>query len=132
MSKLIVVGNRVLIKPQDGEQQTDAGLVLPASVTAQEKIGSGQVVQVGPGYVMPNPDFSEDETWKRQSEVRYLPLQAQRGDFAFFLRKEAIELTFEQADYLIVPHGALLALVRPDAEDVLGTEADELFDDIDG
>lgn len=127
MSELIVVGNRVLIRPHEGEKQTDAGLVLPASVTAQEKIGSGEVVRVGPGYVMPNPEFSEEDAWKEQNEVRYLPLQARSGDFAFFLREEAFELTFEREDYLIVPHAAILALVRPDAEDVLD-EAGKLFD----
>ena len=44
-------------------------------------------------------------------------LQAEPGDFAFFMRKEAIEITYDGDDYLIVPHGAILALVRPDADD---------------
>jgi hypothetical protein len=51
--------------------------------------------------------------------VRYLPLQAQPGDFAFFLRKEAIELTFQGHNYLIVSHGAILAIIREEPEDIL-------------
>ncbi len=120
MPELIIVGDRVLIEPQDGEQQTEAGLVLPASVAEREKVRGGRVVRVGPGFVIPNPDYSEGEPWTRHKEaVRYLPLQAQAGDFAFFLRKEAIEITYEKKTYLIVPHGAILALVRPDSEDIL-------------
>lgn len=121
MSQLIITGDRVLIKPQDGERETKAGLLLPATVAEREKVRGGHVVRTGPGYVMPNPEYSEGEVWKQsQSEVRYLPLQAAVGDFAFFLRTEAIEITYQGATYLIVPHGAILALVRPDAEDDFG------------
>lgn len=62
---------------------------------------------------MPNPDYSEEEPWAppRQA-VRYLPLQAREGDFAFFLRKETIEFVYQEEKYLIVPHQAILALIR--------------------
>ena len=120
MSKLIIVGDRVLIEPQDMEQETEAGLVLPATVTAREEVRTGRVVRVGPGYVMPNPEFSEGETWKQSQEaVRYLPLQAAPGDHAFFVAEEAIEMTYENKDYFIIPHAAILALLRPDSEDNL-------------
>jgi len=129
MSDLIMVGDRVLIRPETGDQETESGLVLPASVTEKEKVRSGRVIRVGPGYVMPNPEYSEGEPWKQTGgdAVRYLPLQAKPGDFAFFLRKEAIELIFEGTAYLIVPHGAILSLVRQHPEDLVDD-----FDDIDG
>lgn len=118
MSQLLITGDRVLIEPQTGERETDSGLLLPATVAAREKVRGGVVVRTGPGYVMPNPEYSEGEVWKQtQSEVRYLPLQAAVGDFAFFVRKEAVEITYEGTDYLIVPHAAILALVRPDEDD---------------
>lgn len=120
MSELIIIGDRVLIAPHEGERKTEAGLVLPASVTERAKVRGGRVVSVGPGYIIPNPEFSEDETWKPSGEVvRYLPLQAQPGDYAFFLRKDAIEITYEKKDYLIVQHSAILALLRDDADDIL-------------
>ncbi len=124
-----MVGDRVLIQPNTGEEETESGLVLPASVKEKEKIHSGRVVRVGPGYVMPNPEYSEGEPWSQsQGEaVRYLPLQAKPGDFAFFMRKEAIELTFEGRNYLIVPHSAILALVRQHPEDILD-DLDDLDD----
>ena len=120
MGELIMVGDRVLIAPDEGERKTNAGLVLPASVAEKERVHSGRVVSIGPGYVTPNPEFSEGETWaQNKAPVRYLPLQAEAGDFAFFLRKEAIEIKFEGETFLIVPHGAILALHRSDADDIL-------------
>jgi co-chaperonin GroES (HSP10) len=120
MSELIIVGDRVLIEPEGGEQRTEAGLVLPVTVTEKEKVGTGRVVQVGPGYLMANPEYSEGEPWTQPREVvRYLPLQAQPGDLAFFLRKEAVEITYEKRSYVIVHHSAILALVRPKPEDLL-------------
>ncbi len=129
MPELILVGDRVLIEPEEGEQQTEAGLVLPASVAEREKVRSGRVVRVGPGYLTPNPDYSEGEPWAQPKQaVRYLPLQARPGDFAFFLRNEALEVTYEQKKYLIVHHAAILALVRPDPEDILD-KIEGMFDE---
>ncbi|NKN80662.1 co-chaperone GroES, partial [Weissella cibaria] len=95
MSALILVGDRVLIAPDDGERQTKAGLYLPATVAEQERVQTGRVVSVGPGYLTPNPEYDERESWAARSAVRYLPLQAQPGDYAFFLRKEAVAITYE-------------------------------------
>ena len=120
MPELIIIGDRVLIEPEEGEQKTDAGLVLPASVAERDKVGGGRVSRVGPGHLIPNPEYSEGEPWAGQKEaVRYLPLQAQPGDYALFLRKESIEITYEKTKYLIVPHNAILALIRPDSDDIL-------------
>lgn len=119
MGELIIVGDRVLVAPQEGEQQTEAGLVLPASVKERERVQSGHVIRVGPGYLTANPEFSGEPWAQSQEAVRYLPLQAQPGDFAFFLRKEAIEITYESNTYLIISHNAILALVRPNPDDVL-------------
>jgi len=122
VDNLIIVGDRVLIAPDEGEQQTKAGLYLPASVAESERVQHGRVVKVGPGYVVPNPEYSEDETWKQTSSIkRYLPLQADPGDVAYFMRKEAITVTYRDKKYLIIPHSAILFLVRPTAEDILGT-----------
>ena len=118
MEELLVVGDRVLIAPDQGEERTATGLVLPASVRERDKVHGGRVVRTGPGYLMPNAEYS-DEPWSRTgSPVRYLPLQAQRGDYAFFVRAEAVEITFRERAYLIVPHRAILALVRPEEVDL--------------
>lgn len=130
MTELIVVGDRVLIQPNAGEQKTDTGLVLPASVAEQENVRGGRVVKTGPGYLTSNPEYTESDTWKpSETPVRYLPLQASEGDYAFFLRKKAIELRYEGEEYLIVPHSALLALIRKD--ETSEEPSDATLDDLD-
>lgn len=135
MADLIVVGDRVLIDPEIGEETTDTGLVVPATVSDQENVQSGRVVQTGPGYLTQNPEYSETESWKESTTpVRYLPLQASQGDHAFFLRNEAIDLRYDNTHYLIVPHSAILALVRDDGtpEEPSDTTLDDLEDLWDG
>lgn len=108
-----VVGDRVLVRPGDDADQTASGLYLPTGVASKERVQGGRIVRVGPGLVAPNPDYSAAEPWAGDaSPVRYLPLQARVGDYTLFLRKEAIEVEYGGEAYLIVPHGALLALVR--------------------
>lgn len=120
MGELIIVGDRVLIEPQEGEKQTESGLVLPATVAERDKVGSGRVIRTGPGYLTANPEYSEGEPWAANREaVRYLPLQAQPGDFVFFVRKDAVEITYETKKYLIIHHASILALVRTDPDDIL-------------
>lgn len=118
MPDLIIVGDRVLIRPEDPAERTASGLYLPASVREREKVQGGRVVRTGPGHLIPNPEYSEAEPWAPERPVvRYLPLQAQPGDFALFLRKEAIEIEYEEQSYLIVPHSSILALVRAEPPD---------------
>lgn len=115
MSELIVIGDRVLIKPQEGEQKTKSGLLLPAGAAEQENVRGGRVVKTGPGYLTQNPEYSENDSWRpSDTPVRYLPLQAEPGDYAYFVRSEAVELKYDNTDYLIIPHSAILALVRDD------------------
>ncbi|HCD51581.1 MAG TPA: chaperonin [Balneolaceae bacterium] len=110
--KFVVVGDRVLIKPRDMETHTRSGLVLPASVKEKEEIQSGYVLKTGPGY--PIPGGEADEPWKPNQETRYLALQAEEGDLAIFLKSSAHEIEFENEKYLIVPHSAILLLIRDD------------------
>ncbi len=120
MSELMVVGDRVLIEPLAGEQMTESGLVLPATVTDKDKVQGGRVVRIGPGYLTANPEYSESEPWKKPHQaVRYLPLQAEVGDFAYFLKKETIEFVYKGREFLVVRHNSILALVRPDSSDIL-------------
>ena len=112
LKKLIVVGDRVLIKPTKQSDKTASGLYLPPGVQEKEKIQSGYVIKVGPGYPLPLP-ADEDEMWKGKDEqVKYLPLQAQEGDLAIFLQKGAIEVMYEEEKYFIVPQASILMLER--------------------
>ena len=110
--ELLVVGDRVLVKPDDGEVKTKVGLYLPAGVREKEEVRSGTIVAVGPGTPLP-PPADEHEPWKDGYRApRYLPMAVSLGDYALFFRKAAIELTFEDEHFLVVPYGAILVLVR--------------------
>jgi co-chaperonin GroES (HSP10) len=112
LKKLIVVGDRVLIRPAKQSDKTSSGLYLPPGVQEKEKIQSGYVIKVGPGYPLPMP-VDEDDMWKGKDEqVKYLPLQAQEGDLAIFLQKGAIEVIYEDEKYFIVPQASILMLER--------------------
>jgi chaperonin GroES len=112
LKKLIVVGDRVLIKPSKNADKTASGLYLPPSVQEKEKIQSGYVIKVGPGYPLPLP-ADDDDLWKgKEDQIKYLPLQAQEGDLAIFLQKGAIEVMYEEEKYFIVQQASILMLER--------------------
>ena len=112
LDKIIVVGDRVLIKPKSPADRTESGLYLPPSVQENERVQSGYVMKVGPGIPIPLPT-DEDEPWKEPSEkVKYIPLQAKEGDLAIFLQKSAYEVLYGGQRYFIVPQHAILLLER--------------------
>lgn len=116
--RLIVVGDRVLIEPVEGEDRSKVGLYLPPTAIDKQAVQAGTVVAVGPGTPVGPPAELDDEPWKIGSvEARYLPMQARVGDHALFFRKAAVEITFEGIHYLVVPQGAILALVREEGEE---------------
>jgi len=109
--KLIVIGDRILIRPAKPNERTESGLYLPPGVQEKEKVQQGYVIKTGPGYAIPMPP--EEESWKRDEEqVKYIPLQAREGDLAIFLLSGATEVLYEGDKYYIVPQGAVLLLER--------------------
>ncbi len=112
LEKFIMVGDRVLIKPKFPMSKTQSGLYLPPTVQENEKVHSGYVVKVGPGYPIPAMT-DEDEPWKdKKEEVKYVPLQAQVGDLAIYLHKSGFEIEFNKEKYIILPHSAILMIIR--------------------
>ena len=112
LDRLIVIGDRILIKPKVPQSRTKSGLLLPPGVNENEKVQIGYVVKVGPGY--PIPSINEtDEPWKNRSdEPKYVPLQPRIGDQAVYLQNSAIEIEFNNEKYVVVPHSSILLLLR--------------------
>ncbi|HRE50043.1 MAG TPA: co-chaperone GroES family protein [Flavitalea sp.] len=109
--KLIVIGDRVLVRPAKPNERTTSGLYLPPSVHEKENVQQGYVIRSGPGYAIPLP--IESEPWKGEEErVKYVPLQAREGDLAIFLMSGATEIMYEGEKYFIVPQSAILMLER--------------------
>ena len=110
--KFLMVGDKVLVKPTNPQVKTKSGLLLPPLVQEGEKLQTGYVIRIGPGYPLPLPT-DEDEPWKKKDEKNaYLPLQAKEGDLAVYLQSSAYEVSLNDEKYLILPHSAILMLVR--------------------
>jgi chaperonin GroES len=114
--KIIIVGDRVLVKPEENLGKTNSGLYLPPGVQEKEKVQGGYVIKAGPGYPIGMP-IDDDEPWRDKKSTKYIPLQAHEGDFALFLRKDAIDIEFEKEKFVIVSQSAILLLYRD--EDLL-------------
>jgi chaperonin GroES len=120
--QLIVVGDRVLIQPEDGDERTKVGLYLPPTALDNQAVQAGRIVATGPGQPMPDlSGESTDEPWRigsgSRDTTRFVPMQARAGDYALFFRKAAVEITFETERFLVVPQVAILALVRDTDDD---------------
>jgi len=112
LQKLIVIGDRILIKPKTPQSQTKSGLFLPPGVNENEKVQIGYVLKVGPGYPIPAVSDS-DEPWKNTNDQpKYVPLQPKEGDQAVYLQNSAIEIEFNKEKYIVVPQSAILLLLR--------------------
>lgn len=117
--RLIVVGDRVLVKIEEGEDRSKVGLYLPPTAIDSQAVQGGTIIATGPGLPMPDLADNNEEPWRvAMRETRFVPMQARTGDYALFFRKAAVEITFDGERYLVVPQTAILALVRdPHVED---------------
>lgn len=88
--KVKPLADRVLIEPQEAEQKTASGIIIPDS--AKEKPQKGIVVAAGPG--------SKDE----KMEVKV-------GDTVLYGKYAGTELSYEGNDYLIMRQSDILAIV---------------------
>lgn len=113
LARLVVIGDRVLIKPKAESERTKTGLFLPPGVEEKEEIGWGWIMKTGPGYPIPIPTDESLEPWKDAAErIKYVPLQTKVGDLAIFLKRAAYEVVYEDEKYFIVPQGSILMLER--------------------
>ncbi len=108
--KIIVVGDKLLVRPYDGNKKSQGGLYLPPNVVEKEKVHSGYVLKAGPGYPVGVP--TDDETWKSGGTAKYIPLEAKEGDQVLFLKKDSIEIELDGEKLLIVPQPVVLLIVR--------------------
>lgn len=93
--KLQPLGDRVVVKPSEREEQTKSGLVLPD--TAQERPQEGEVIAVGPGRVT--------------DDGKRVPLDLKAGDKVVYSKFAGTEFSDEDEDYLILTERDILAKV---------------------
>ena len=106
-----------MIRPARGEERTEVGLYLPPTAVDQKAVQGGRILATGPGTPLAAPNSLGDEPWKisgAESNRQFIPMEARQGDYALFFRKAAVEISFKDEKYLVVPLAAILVLVRPD------------------
>ena len=113
--QLLVVGDRVLITPEDGDDRTRVGLYLPATAHRRAAGADRPHRRHRARHPDRRPQLARRgavEVDAREGESR--GMQARVGDHAIFFRKAAVEISFEEKKYLVVPQAAILVLIRDD------------------
>lgn len=112
LKKIIVVGDRVLIRLKKPNDKTGSGLYLPPGVQEKEKVQQGYIIKAGPGYPIPMQTEDQEPWMDSDEKVKYVPLQAKEGDLAIFLLSGAHEVVYEGEKYFIVSQHSILMLER--------------------
>jgi chaperonin GroES len=89
------LGDRVLVKRLEEEQQTKGGIIVPD--TAKEKPQQGKIVEVGPGRMT--------EDGKR------IPPDVKKGNKVLFGKYSGTEISVGNEEYLILREEDILAIV---------------------
>ena len=88
--------DRIVVQPNEAEQTTASGLVIPD--TAKEKPQEGEVLAVGPGR------FNDNRTER-------VPLDVKVGDKVIFSKYGGTEVKYGGEEYLILSARDVLAIV---------------------
>jgi co-chaperonin GroES (HSP10) len=118
LKNIVVIGDRILIKPLEASNKTGSGLYLPPSVKERDAVHTGLVVKVGPGYPIPATK-DPDEFFKSENtdSINYVPLQVKEGDEALYLHAGGYEIEINDERYVIVGQNAILLVMRNDIPD---------------
>ncbi|MCI0849481.1 MAG: co-chaperone GroES [Chloroflexi bacterium] len=94
-TKLVPLGDRLVISPLVQEEVLASGLVIPD--TAKEKPQQGEVLAAGPGRL--------DDTGKR------LPMDVKVGDRVLYAKYSGQEIKIDQDEYVVIEEKNILAKV---------------------
>ena len=94
-TKLVPLGDRLVISPLVQEEVLASGLVIPD--TAKEKPQQGDVLAAGPGRL--------DDTGKR------LPMDVKVGDRVLYAKYSGQENKIDQDEYVVIEEKNILAKV---------------------
>ncbi len=89
--------DRIVVKPNDAEQTTASGLVIPD--TAKEKPQQGTVLAVGPGR-------------RSEQSGELIPLDVKVGDTVVYSKYGGTEITVDNEDLLILTSRDVLAILE--------------------
>ena len=94
-TKLVPLGDRVVVQPSEREETTKSGIVIPD--TAKEKPQRGTVIAVGQG--------------RRDDDGDRIPLDVEVGQEVLFAKYGGTEFKLDDEEYLILAERDILAVV---------------------
>ncbi len=119
VKNIVVIGDRILLKPLAEANITGSGLYLPPSVKENNAVHTGMVVKTGPGYPIPAQQDPDQFLREASEAVNYVPLQVKEGDQALYLHAAGHEIEVNHERYVIIPQNAILLVFRNDIESEL-------------
>ena len=96
MANFTPLGERVVVKPSEGEETTKGGIYLPD--TAKEKPQEGKVIAVGNGKLL--------------DDGKLHPLDVKKGDRVLFSKYGGTEVQVEGEEHLIVREDDILGILE--------------------
>ena len=87
--------DRILVRPEEGEETTASGIVIPD--TAKEKPQEGTVLAVGPG--------------KRSDTGDLIPMDVSEGDLVIYSKYGGTEIKLDGEELLILSARDVLGIV---------------------
>ena len=89
------LGDRIVVRPQEREEMTKSGIVLPDTI--KEKPQQGTVIAVGQGKIL--------ESGERQ------PMEIQEGNTVLFAKYAGTEFDLDGEDVLILRESDVLGIL---------------------
>ncbi|RIE17664.1 co-chaperone GroES [Candidatus Cryosericum septentrionale] len=96
MTKLVPIGDHVVIKVEKAKETMKSGIVLPDS--AKEKPQQGTVMAVGSGVMLDNGTK--------------IPLEVKKGDKVFYSKYSGNEIKLDDEEYVVLSQHDILAIVK--------------------
>ena len=97
--KLVPLGDRVVLKPQEAEKTTKSGIVLPGN--EKEKPQQAEVLAVGPGGVI---------------DGKEVKMQVSVGQNVIYSKYAGTTVKLDDTEYIIVKQSDILAVVEDESE----------------
>lgn len=94
--KIQPLGNRVLVKPDDVEEKTSGGLVLPPSASEEQRPETGTVVKLGKGKI----------------DGKEVSFEVSVGDRIYFKKYSLDEILIDEDTYLLLNEEDILAIIK--------------------
>ncbi len=95
MANIKPLSDRVLVQPEEAEEQTSSGIIIPD--TAKEKPQQGKVVAVGPGKV---------------EDGNKIDMSVSEGDKVLYGKYAGTEITLDGEEYMIMRESDILGIIE--------------------